>query len=231
MPTSLTNRFLEALPDAERQNLKKLLEPVALQVGTVLFSPQERPRYVHFVTSGMVSLVTIMEDGTSVEVGLCAREGFPESVYLLGPETGGKQGIVQLPGTALRMGFQRFEQEFERNEALRRLVLRLIQYESLVLGQIAACNRLHEVNERLARWLLMVWDRTGEQTMSLTQDFVGQMLGTRRSSVSLAAGELQKAGVIEYKRAEIQILDAERLETVACECTAVIHKLLEGLYR
>lgn len=166
-----------------------------------------------------------------VEVGLSAREGFPEALHLLGPQTGSKRCFAQIAGTALRMSYKKFEQEFHANEALRRLVLQMVQNDSLTLAQLAACNRLHDVEERLARWLLMVQDRIGDSRMELTQEFLGQMLGTRRSSVSLAAGALQRVGLIDYRRGDIRIEDRERLEDAACECYPVIEKLLKGLYQ
>lgn len=231
MTAPLTNRLLDALPETEKRSLLALLVAVPLPLHTVLFESFQRPKYVHFITSGMASVVTAMEDGSQVEVGVCGREGFPESVYTLGPETGSKRCMMQIGGTGLRMSFQRFEQEFHASEAIRRLVLRFVQYESLVLSQLAACNRLHDVEERLARWLLIVQERIEDSHLSLTQEFLGQMLGTRRSSVTLAAGNLQRAGLIEYRRADIRIEDQEKMKDVACECTVVIQQLYDGLYR
>lgn len=172
-----------------------------------------------------------LADGSAVEVGLCGREGFPESNQVLGPQTANRPGIVQIAGSALRMDFGRFDREFDNNKTLRRLVLRLIQYEALVLGQVAACNCRHQVRRRLARWLLMVRDRTGDTTVVLTHETLSQMLGTRRSSVTLAARALQRAGLIEYRRADIHILDVTGLQTASCECTGSIETLLGNLYR
>ncbi|MGI4827833.1 MAG: Crp/Fnr family transcriptional regulator [Janthinobacterium lividum] len=208
-----------------------MLEPVAIPVGQAIFEPHGTPRYVHFVTSGMISMVTSMRGGELVEVGLVGREGLAEGLHLLGPELGTKQAFVQIAGTALRMSFRRFDEEFQKDASLRRFVLRFVQYESLVLAQIAACNRLHNVEERLARWLLMVQDRIGEMSIDLTQELLGEMLGTRRSSVTLAAGGFQRSGLIEYRRGTIHIENRERLEQCACECYASITQLFKDLYR
>ncbi len=224
----LTNGFLEKLPAEVRRALTLVLEPVSLPVGVVLFEAHDRARYVHFVTSGMASIVTAMGDGAIVEVGICGREGFPEAVQLLGPQTGSRRCLAQIGGTALRMSFKRFEQEFLPIDAVRKLVMQQVQCETLALAQMVACNRLHEVEERLARWLLMVQDRLGESKVELTQEFLGQMLGTRRSSVSLAAGALQRVGLIEYRRGDIRINDHHGLEDVACECYRVIEKIYNG---
>ena len=231
MPSLQTNRLLQALPEEHRQSLLPLLEPVTLPLGLTLFEPGKRPEYAHFVTSGMVSLVVVMRNGSPVEVGICGPEGVPEVVFAIGPELGNKAGVVQLAGTALRMHFGRFEKAFENDKTLRDLLLRFVQYQLHSVEQVVACNTMHNVQQRLARWLLMVAARTGDDTMALTQEFLGQMLGTRRSSVTLAAGDLLKNGLIEYTRGKIRILDKLGLQKVTCECTGVIQGLLDGLYR
>lgn len=231
MPTAPSNRLIDALPRAARRAFIALLEPVALPVGTVLFETGVKPRHVHFMTSGLTSLMIRLADGSAVEVGLSGREGFPESTHLLGPQTGNRPGVVQIAGSALRMDFSYFDAEFNGNPALRHLVLRLIQYEALVLGQVAACNCRHKIEKRLARWLLMVSERTGDTTVVLTHEILSQMLGTTRSSVTVAARALQWAGLIEYRRADIHILDVVRLQAASCECAGSISTLLINLYR
>ena len=128
------------------------------------------------------------------------------------------------------MSFERFRIEFVRNETVRDLVLRLNQIETLTVTQLAACNGLHEVEDRLARWILMVQDRLGAQELPLTQEFLGQMLGARRATVTMSAGNLQRAGLIEYRRGLIRVEQRDRLEEVACECYDVIKKLRESLH-
>ncbi|MGH9919744.1 MAG: Crp/Fnr family transcriptional regulator, partial [Nitrososphaerales archaeon] len=230
MPTSLTNRLIEALPSRQGADLLALLQPVPLPLRTPLFDAREAPQYVHFMTSGLASIVAAFRDGDGVEIGIVGRSGFPEALHILGPQTGDIRCFMQVEGTALRMDFKRFEELFHRNDVLRNLVLRYVQYESLVTAQIAACNRLHEVEARMARWLLMVSDRIGASEMHLTQEFLAEMIGARRSTVTITAGTLQRSGIIEYRRGTIRIVDREQLEDAACECYAVTQRLLKNLY-
>jgi CRP-like cAMP-binding protein len=231
LASPLTNRLIEALPPREKANLLALVQPVPLPLRTPLFEIGETPRYVHFMTSGIASLVNTLRGGEDVEVGIAGRAGFPEALHLLGPQTGETRCFMQVEGTALRMEFKRFQEEFQRNEIIRALVLRYVQHQALVTAQLAACNRLHEVEERLGRWLLMVSDRLESPTLQLTQEFLADMIGARRSTVTLAAGALQRSGVIEYRRGKINIIDREGLEDAACECYAVTQRLLKDLYR
>jgi CRP-like cAMP-binding protein len=138
---------------------------------------------------------------------------------------------MQMGGTGLRMEFKRFEQMFADDTSLNAAVLRLVQYEALALAQLSACNRLHEMEARLSRWLLMVADRTGGTEMRLTQEFLGEMLGTRRSTVNITVGSLQKAGLIDYRRSCIRIESRQGLEGVACECYPIVRKLLRQMYK
>lgn len=225
------NHLLEVLPSEIRSELLHSLEPVNLPVHTVLFEAESAPRYVHFITSGIASTVTVLSSGEGVEVGFVGREGIAEKIHLLGPLTGKTRCFMQVAGTGLRMGFKRCEEMFARDASLRRGILRLVQHEALVLAQLAACNRIHEVEERLARWLLMVQDRTGESELPLTQEFLAQMLGARRSTVNLAAASLKKAGLIDHRRSRIEIEDRESLEGVACECYPIIRQLLENVFQ
>ncbi|MGI4826995.1 MAG: Crp/Fnr family transcriptional regulator [Janthinobacterium lividum] len=231
MAYPLTNRLLDCLSPAIKTDLLKFLEPVALPLKTVMFEAGQTPRYAYFITSGLASVVTVMAGGEAVEVGLTGREGFPQGLHLLGPERGDTRAFMQAAGTGLRMEFKRFEQEFKQVPEITTAVLRFVQSESLVMGQLAACNRLHEIEERLARWLLMVADKTGELGMELTQEFLGEMLGTRRSSVTIAASSLQRSGLINYRRGHIEILDRQRLEDAACECYPITRRLFDNLYR
>jgi CRP-like cAMP-binding protein len=200
-----TNRLLEVLPAQTRSELLLHLEPVELPIYTVLYESESVPRYVHFLTSGIASTVTTFFAGSSVEVGFVGREGIAEKIHLLGPLTGMTRCFIQAAGTGLRMDFKRCKEMFANNPSLRAAILRLVQHEALVLAQLGACNRMHEGEERLARWLLMVQDRTGEPEMSLTHEFLAYMLGARRSTVNLAAGSLRRAGLIRYRRTNIRI--------------------------
>ena len=231
MPPPLSNLLLESLPAAERTSLLDKLEPIALPVDTVLFEPDEQPRHLYFVTSGIASIVTTMSGGGAVEVGLMGREGLPGSIFLLGSQTGLTRCMMQVEGAGLRMRFKQFEQEFFSSPTLHRRILEHVQHDSLVLTQLSACNRLHEVEERMARWLLMVADRLESPELPLTQEFLSEMLGTRRSTVTITAGTLQRGGLIRYGRGHIQILDREGLQDTACECYPVVQKLYRNLYR
>ena len=226
-----TNLLLEALPSSERAGLLSQLEAVSMPVGTVLFNAGSPPRYVHFMTSGIASVVTSMADGDAVEVGLIGREGLAEKFHLLGPEFGEVRCFMQVAGTAMRMDFKRFEKEFSQSPELHRLVLRHIQFEAVTLTQLCACNRIHEVEERLARWLLMVQDRTGEPEVKLSQEFLGQMLGARRSTVNLTLGSLQRSGLLEHRRSNITIGSTEALMAIACECYPILLRAHQNLYK
>ncbi len=228
---SLSNLLIETLPPAVRAVLFPYLEAVPLPVGTVLYEPEDAPRHVHFITSGMASIVATMSNGDAVEVGVISREGMPEALHLLGPANGSTRCFMQIAGTGLRMEFKAFEQHFHRDETVRRLVLRYAQYQSQMLSQLAACNRLHEGEERLARWLLMVHDRLDSPDIPLTQEFLAYMIGTRRSTLTLMAGILQRSGLIQYRRGDVRILDRESLESTACECYPITRRLFQELYK
>jgi CRP-like cAMP-binding protein len=231
MAYSQTNLLLDALPAHEKSEILKELEPVSMPVRYVLFEAETPPRYAHFVTSGIASVVTTLSGGDAVEVGLVGREGLAEKTHLLGPQLGMTRCFMQVGGTGLRMNFKRLQQRFLESPSLQTAIHRLIQYEVLSLAQLSACNRLHEVEERLARWLLMCADRLGEPEIRLTQEFMAQMLGARRSTVNIAAGTLQRAGVIDYKRSYIRIENRERMEDVACECYQIVKKLSGDMYK
>ena len=202
-----------------------------MPVRTPIFEEEDGPRYVHFLTSGIASIVTMMETGEAVEGGLVGFDGFPEKVHVLGPQRGMTRCFMQMAGAAWRMDFRRFQAEFLRDPDLLKAVHQFVQHDALVLAQLGACNRLHEVEERLARWLLMVQDLVESDEIRITQEFLGEMLGARRSSVTLAAGSLQRSGVIAYSRGRIFVTDRAALEGVACECYPIIAKLTRNLYR
>ena len=224
-----SNLLLGMLPAEQRASLMRMLTPVSLPLRTVLYEPERTPLHVHFLTSGMASIVNYMKEGEAVEVGLAGHEGMPEALHLLGNAHLPTNCFMQVQGTGLRMKFKDFDQIFERQESVRKAVLRFVQFQSLVLSQVAACNRLHEVEERLARWLLMVSDRTGESELRLTQEFLSQMLGARRSTVTLVAGALQRSNLIEYSRGDVKILNREGLEEAACECYRIVKQAMQRL--
>jgi CRP-like cAMP-binding protein len=223
-----SNLILNTLPP-QLSAFRSKLNPVPLPVGMALFEPHEAPKFAHFITSGIASVVTTMKDGGSVETGMWAREGLAECMHLAGSDRIPSRCFMQMGGSALRMPYADLERDIENLEPLRAAIHRSIQTQALILGQLVACNRLHEVEERLARWLLMLQDRTQGDELLITQEFLAEMLGSRRTTVTLAAGALQRIGLIEYQRGHVRILDRERLESAACECYPVIRKLGNGL--
>ncbi len=229
MPAIASNHLLHQLPPELRQRIVAVAEPVSLPIRSTLYVPGKAPKHLHFVTSGIASVVAAMSTGDGVEVGLVGREGVPEAFHLLGPAGGVTDCFVQVAATALRVDFNQFREEFFPLEPVRRLLLQYVQYGSSLTGQIAACNRLHEVEQRMARWLLMVADRIGEQRFSLTQEFLAEMIGSRRSTVTLTAGLLKRSGLITYQRGQIEIIDRAGLEASACECYPITRKLLGNL--
>ena len=194
-----------------------------------IYEPHEIPKFAHFLTSGIASVVTTMKDGGSVETGMWAREGVAECMHLGGSKRVPSRCFMQVAGTAMRMSFADLERDFESLQPLREAIQHSIQSQSLILSQLVACNRLHEVEERLARWFLMLGDRVQDDQFHITQEFLAEMLGSRRTTVTMAAGALQRIGLIEYQRGHVHILDRERLEGAACECYPVIRRLTNGV--
>jgi CRP-like cAMP-binding protein len=224
MAAQPSNFILNALP-SQFNEFRARLTAVSLPVGTSVYEAHEVPKFAHFLTSGIASVVTTMLDGGCVETGMWAREGLAECLHLGGKDRVPSRCFMQMGGTALRMPFADLESEFENLPALRDGIRHSMQTQALILGQLIACNRLHEVEARLARWLLMLQDRVQDDVLLITQEFLAEMLGSRRTTVTMAAGALQRIGLIEYQRGHVHILDRERLEGAACECYPVIRKL------
>jgi CRP-like cAMP-binding protein len=223
------NRLLASLPGGDREQLRPLLEPVRLDFKQVLYAPNEPIAHVYFPLDAVVSLLTVMEDGASVEIGTVGNEGMVGLPVFLGADSLPSQAFSQVPGDALRMEAPVFREAAERLPALRRAMHRYTQALFNQVAQSAACNRLHSLEERCARWLLMTHDRVGTDRFQLTQEFLAQMLGTRRPSVSVAAGMLQQAGFIRYSRGRITVADREGLEGASCECYEVIRQEFDRL--
>jgi CRP-like cAMP-binding protein len=228
MDPHLSNGILSTLP-SELHSFRAKLTAVSLPIGAALYEPNEVPRFAHFITSGIASVVTTMKDGGMVETGIWGRDGLPECLHLGGNDRVPSRCFMQIAGTALRMPFADLERDFESLQPLRERIQRSIRTQALILGQLVACNRLHEVEERLARWLLMLQDRVQQDVLHITQEFLAEMLGSRRTTVTMAAGALQRIGLIEYQRGRVRILDHEGLVAAACECYPVIRRLTTGL--
>jgi CRP-like cAMP-binding protein len=207
------------------------MKPVAFPTRTVLYEPDQTPEFAHFMTSGIASVVSSMTDGSSAEVGIWGREGLVESFHLLGTAKVPTRCFIQMEATALRIPFNVLQKEFLENEIFRKSVLQCVQSQGFILGQLAACNRLHEAEQRLARWLLMVRDRVASETFLLTQEFLGNMLGARRTTVTQAAGTLQRKGLIKYSRGRIHVVDPTGLESAACECYRTVRNLYVSFYK
>jgi CRP-like cAMP-binding protein len=230
MTGQASNLLLATLPLAYRNSLLSRLKPVSLPLRHVLYEPDETPKYAHFITSGIASIVSSMANGASAEVGIWGKEGLVESFHLLGHAKIPTRCFIQMEASALRMPFKDLQKEFQNNEVLRRAVLQCVQSQGFILGQLAACNRLHEAEERLARWLLMVRDRVDSDTYFLTQEFLANMLGARRTTVTAAAGALQRKGLIKYSRGRIRIVDSAGLQNAACECYKTVGDLHFNFY-
>jgi CRP-like cAMP-binding protein len=225
------NLLLDAVSPDLRRTLIDLCRPVELPVRTLLHEQSEMPVYGYFLCSGIGSLVVSMAEGGSAEVGLVGREGGIGAMHILGPTPTPAQCFVQMEGTALRLKLSDLKTMFQSSMEFRGRVLEFVQQQTATLEQIAACNKLHDTEERLARWLLMSRDRSDKDTMTMTQEFLADMLGTRRTTVTLVAGSLARRGLIEYRRGKVTILDRAALEQASCDCYGVCKDALDSLYK
>jgi CRP-like cAMP-binding protein len=225
---SLANEILLSLPRNVCHNLLRKGQLVSLPVHTILNEVDQPIQYLYFVNSGLASVLSVLQDGKSVEVGLTGREGFVGVPVLAGFKTSPTRVVMQIAGTGYQISPKDLLAALKTSPPLEKSLLRYSQELALQASQIAACNRAHEVDERLARWLLMSQDRIGGSLIPLTQEFLAHMLGTRRASVTVAAGMLQKAGLISYVRGQLKIEDRDRLEHASCECYATLTRQLSA---
>jgi CRP-like cAMP-binding protein len=230
MSSLRSNLFLDSLSLQSRDWLVSRSSPVELPIRTSLYKAEEAPEYAYFMTSGIASVVAAMDDGKTAEVGVIGREGIVGCFHLLGPALVSTDCFIQITATALRIRFSDLKTAFRNSEEIRDRILEFVQEQSLSLSQLAGCHRLHEQEERLARWLLMVQDRTQSNVLEITQEFLAQMLGAKRTTVTVVASALQRDGLIEYQRGRIHILDRPRLETAACGCYQILKKFYSNLY-
>ena len=212
------NRLLAAVSTRDLEDIRSHLRPVSLPRKQVIYAVGARLDHVYFIESGLASVLTTMADGASSEVGMVGPEGIIGASAMLGANHSAQQVVMQLPGTAFRIGASACKALFDRSPGFRSILLRFVEDLLNLSSQTAGCNRLHSVEQRCARWLLMASDRVECQVLRLTQEFLSAMLGVRRSGVSEAAAELQRSGLIRYRRAEITIVDRDGLEATACEC-------------
>jgi CRP-like cAMP-binding protein len=225
---AISSKILLHLSRNECQQLLPELELVRLKLHQVIIEAGETMKSGYFVNTGILSVLAVQPDGKSVEVGLIGNEGFLGLPLLVGYRTSPTRVVCQADGTAYRCDAQALRRVLRDCPELEQQLHRFGQQLAMQTTQIAACNRLHDVEERLARWILMTEDRLLGDTLPLTQEFLAQMLGTRRSSVTVAAGTLQKAGLISYTRGSVTIVDRKRLEDAACDCYAIVQRQLKN---
>lgn len=223
---SVHNKILLSLSPGDLARILPKLEFVHLKLHQILHEAGQSIKSGYFVNEGMISILAVHPDGKSVEVGLIGKEGFAGLPLLVGFRTSPTRLITQGDGSAYRCDAETLRQLVGQIPALEMQLHRFGQILAMQTTQIAACNRLHEVEERLARWILMTQDRIGSTRLPLTQEFLAQMLGTRRASVTVAAGALQRAGMIAYTRGSVTILDPKMLAETACDCYAIVQRQL-----
>jgi CRP-like cAMP-binding protein len=216
------NRLLAALPDYSYSALEPLLEPADLRLGAVLYESGGPRRYVYFPTSGIVSLLYVLENGASAEFAVTGNEGVVGLSVFMSGEAASNRAVVQTAGCGYQIRASVFRKEFERSVPLQRLLLRYAQALICQMAHTAVCNRHHSVNQQLCRLLLLSLDRLPANELAMTQERIAAMLGVRRVGVTEAAGKLQADGLIDYRRGRITVLDREGLEERACECYGIV---------
>ena len=221
--TAMANRILASIPPEDSQRLSRELEPVALRFDQTLYEPGKAIKYVYFPIDCLVSLLTAVDRRRTLEVGMVGNEGMAGMPFILGVGVSGVRALVQGAGRALRMASVPFRIEFDRNLALQQALYRYTYALMAQISQTAACNRFHEADQRLARWLLMTSDRVGADDFALTQEFLAHMLGLRRVGVTEAASELKRRKLIDYTRGQLRILDRRGLKKVSCACYEIVN--------
>ncbi len=228
MPTSddsrqsAGSRLLTLLPGAEYERLLPHLEQVSFSLGQVVYESGDRMSYIYFPTTAIISLLYMMENGSSAEMGMAGKEGVIGVALFMGGGTMPNRAVVQSAGGAVRMRAKVLQEEFARAGTFQRLLLRYTQALMTQMSQTAVCNRLHTIEQQLCRWLLLSRDRLDTDELVMTQELIANMLGVRREGVTHAAGRLQENGLISYARGHITILDRHGLEAAVCECYRVV---------
>lgn len=229
LPASANNQLLSVLPLDEYEKLLPHLEPVHLSSQQILYLANHPIEYVYFPQTSVISLLTLMDDGTTIEVATVGKEGMVGLSILLGVDRVPSQATAQIPGLALRMRAASFQSKVGPDSVFHRRLQRYSQTLFNQLVQSSACNRLHSIEQRFCRWLLMSHDRVGSNEFLLKQESLAQMLGVRRAGVSVVANLFQKTGAISYSRGKLKILDRTQLEASTCECYAKIYDEFEQL--
>ena len=221
------NRVLASVPPKEYARLQAQLEPVTLAFEQVIYEPGKSIRYVYFPIDCLISLLTAVDKRRTLEVGMVGNEGMAGMPFILGVGVSGVRAIVQGGGDALRMASAPFRVEFDRNRALQDALYRYTYALMAQISQTAACNRFHESEARLARWLLMTRDRVGSDEFRLTHEFLAHMLGLRREGVTEAASALKDRELIDYSRGEIRILNVRGLKASSCSCYQTVKTVFD----
>ena len=215
---TVKNKLLSSLLSSTYQRLLPHIEEVSFETGEVVHQPNTKITEVYFPQSARFSLVLMMSDRSVTEIGSIGFEGIVGLCVVFGSDSTNTSSIVQISGTALKLPADIIKKEFQRGEELQKLILLYTQVQLVQTSQIAACRSHHEIEQRLARWLLLIYDGIQQDTLPLTQKFIASMLGVRRASITETAISFQKQGIIQYSRGKISILNSSRLESIACEC-------------
>jgi CRP-like cAMP-binding protein len=230
MNSQSTNLFLSSLSPVNYETLILLSTSVELPLHTVLYEEDRTPRYAYFLTSGLASVVTPMSNGESVEVGFIGCEGVVGGLQLLGPAPLSTRCMMQLSGSALRIQYSELKKVYTTSDEIRLRILEFVQQQAIMTSQIAGCNRLHNSEQRLVRWLLAAQDRTQSDVLKFTHQYLAEMIASQRTAITVIAGELQERGLIRYSRGSVHILNRDGLEKTACDCYAIIKRLYVNLY-
>ena len=225
MNKSKNNKILSKLSPQVYRRLSEHLEPVQLSLGEILLNPNQKVELLYFLTKGIVSLILVMQDGSTTEIGIIGKEGVVGIAQFLGKGVSHSRSLVQVKGAAMQIDAEVLREEFNRGGLLQEL---LLQYNFKLfnqISQVAACNNHHTIEQRIARWLLMLDDRKDTKTLFMTQELLSRMLGVRRTGVTQISNQIRQQGIIDYQRGKIRILDRPGLELIACEC---YQKLREG---
>ena len=217
-----SNRLLARLPPEEMERLLPYLERVSFALGEVVYESGGQQSYIYFPTTAIISLLYLMENGSSAEMGVAGNDGLVGVALFMGGDTVPNRAVVQSAGGAFRMKTKVLQDEFARGRVFQRLLLRYTQALMTQMSQTAVCNRLHTIEQQLCRWLLLSHDRLNTDELVMTQELIANMLGVRREGVTAAAGRLQEQGLISYVRGRIRILDRVGLEVAVCECYKVV---------
>ena len=218
------NKLLAAIPNAEWERIEPALDAVLMPLGQVLYESGVQLDHVYFPTTSIVSLLYVLADGASAEIAVVGNDGLVGVALFMGGETTPSRAVVQSEGWAYRLKGQVLKDEFTRGGAMQHLLLRYTQALLTQMAQTAVCNRHHSIDQQLCRWLLLSLDRLSSAELSMTQELIANMLGVRREGVTEAAGQLQSAGLIQYSRGRITVLDRAGLEARCCECYVVVKR-------